>query len=273
MTPPTPKPRTFRLLLDAHVHVYPFYPLADFLQAALASMPRFAPADARVLCLAERRDCHFFQSLATDEIPLPAGWRIAAFDPDGAVKLRHRPTHRDLWFVAGRQIATAERIEICSLFSDESIPDALPAAETLSRIDAAQAVPLLNWAPGKWLFRRAPLIEKILRTRTPGTLVVADTALRPTLWPWPRALSLAQKLGHPVWAGSDPLPIPGDHIIPGTYHTLLTLPEPPLTSIVAPLRDLVATRAPATLRGTRSTLPSLLRRLRANAKSPPPPPA
>ena len=81
------------------------------LLAALDHMPRTAPTDLRAIALAERHDCHVFQALAQDELRLPpARWKMVAWDPDGGVKVRHPPDHRDLWMLAGRQIVTAEKI-------------------------------------------------------------------------------------------------------------------------------------------------------------------
>ena len=130
--------KTIRIHLDAHAHVYPFHDVPRLLLAALDHMPRVAPTDLRVLCLAERADCSFFQALAQDEIRLPGDrWRIAAWDPDGGVKIRHLPDHRDLWILAGRQAAAAERIVVCALFSDEPLADGRPARPGRTGADAA----------------------------------------------------------------------------------------------------------------------------------------
>lgn len=51
--------KPLRIHLDAHAHVYPFHDLPRLLLAALDHMPRHAPADQRVLVLAERADCSF----------------------------------------------------------------------------------------------------------------------------------------------------------------------------------------------------------------------
>ena len=135
--------KTIRIHLDAHVHVYPFHDVPRLLLAALDHMPSVAPTDLRVLCLAERADCSFFQALAQDEIRLPGDrWRIAAWDPDGGVKIRHLPDHRDLWILAGRQAAAAERIEVCALFSDEPLADGRPARELVRAIQAAGGLPV-----------------------------------------------------------------------------------------------------------------------------------
>ena len=133
-----------RIHLDAHAHVYPLHDVPRLLLAALDHMPRTAPTDLRALLLAERADCSFFQALAQDEIRLPGDrWRIAAWDPAGGVKLRHLPDHRDVWILAGRQIVSSERIEVCALFSDESIPDGQPARDVVRAILANGGLPAM----------------------------------------------------------------------------------------------------------------------------------
>lgn len=260
------------LHIDAHVHYYPSYPLRDFLLAAARNLPRANPVDTRVLCLAERDDCHFFQALAQDELPLPSDFRTIAYDPLGAIKLRHLPTHSDFWIAAGRQINTAEKIEICSLLSDALIPSRLTLPETLATIRAADAIPLLNFAPGKWLFKRGKILEKTVKSLAADTpFLFADTTLRPTLlWPTPTLIRLARRLRRPVLAGSDPLPFAAEATMPATYHATLPVPPPDdPASLIPYLRALLTSPSlpPATLSGLRSSPPAVLSRLFRNAKS------
>ncbi len=260
------------LHIDAHVHYYPSYPLGDFLHAAARNLPRTNPVDTRVLALAERDDCHFFQALAQDELPLPPDFRIVAYDPQGAIKIRHIPAHSDFWIAAGRQINTAEKVEICSLLSDALIPSRLSLPETLATIRAADAIPLLNFAPGKWLFKRGKLLEKTVKSLAPSApFLFADTTLRPTLlWPTPSLIRLARRLRRPVLAGSDPLPFAAEATMPATYYATLDVPPPPdPASLVPYLRSLLTSPSlpPATLAGRRSSPPAVLSRLYHNARS------
>jgi hypothetical protein len=230
--------KTLRIHLDAHAHVYPWHDLPRLLLAALDHMPRMAPTDLRVLCLAERFDCSFFQALAQDEIRLPGDrWRIAAWDPDGGVKIRHLPDHRDIWILAGRQIVSSERIEVCSLFSDAPIPDGQPARDVIRAILAAGGLPALDWAPGKWLFARGQLVRALVAEYPPAQLLLIDSSLRPYGWPAPRLYSRARAQGRAVLAGSDPLPAAGEEIFAGSYRCTFAIPLPPdPTRIVAPLK-------------------------------------
>ncbi|MGD9781323.1 MAG: hypothetical protein AB7V14_04120 [Kiritimatiellia bacterium] len=261
--------KSVRLHLDAHAHVYPFHDVPRLLLAALDHMPRVAPTDLRVLCLAERADCSFFQALAQDEIRLPGDrWRIAAWDPDGGIKIRHLPDHRDLWILAGRQIVSAERIEVCSLFSDEPIADGPPAREIVRAILAAGGWPALDWAPGKWLFARGQLVRRLVREFPPAQLLLVDTSLRPLGWPAPRLYAQARKQGRAVLAGSDPLPVAGEERVAGSYHCVFSIPAPEDPArLVAPLKAaLAAGIAPIAFGGRRGSPLSVFRRLRLNAR-------
>ena len=261
--------KSVRLHLDAHAHVYPLHDVPRLLLAALDHMPRVAPTDLRVLCLAERADCSFFQALAQDEIRLPGDrWRIAAWDPDGGIKIRHLPDHRDLWILAGRQIVSAERIEVCALFSDAPVADGLPAREIVRAILDQGGLPALDWAPGKWLFQRGDLVRRLVAEFPPAQLALVDTSLRPLGWPAPGLYRAARKQGRAVLAGSDPLPFAGEEDLAGSYHCTFALPglDDP-ARLVAPLKAALAGgRLPIDFAGRRGAPLSVLRRLRRNAQ-------
>ncbi len=261
--------KTVRIHLDAHAHLYPFHDVPRLLLAALDRMPRVAPTDLRVLALAERGDCAFFQSLAQDEIRLPGDrWRIVAWDPAGGVKIRHLPDHRDLWILAGRQIVSAERIEVCALFSDEPVADGLPAREIVRAILARGGLPALDWAPGKWLFRRGRLVRALAAEFPPAQLALVDTSLRPLGWPAPRLYAAARRQGRAVLAGSDPLPFAGEEDLAGSYHCSFSIPAPDDPArLVAPLKAALTSGAtPIEFGGRRGGPLSVFRRLRRNAQ-------
>ena len=259
------KKRTVCVHLDAHVHVYPSYDLTAFLEAAIAHMPRCSPTDQHVLLLAERRDCAFFQFLAQDEISLPSErFCITAWDPGGAVKIRHLPSQRDLWLVAGRQYATAERLEVCSLFSDLAIPDGRPLLDTIADIRDAGAIAALNWGFGKWLFSRGRLVHKALDAFPPSELLLVDTLIRPRELPEPSPFRRARRENRPILCGTDPLPSrPNSEArLPGLYRSVFSMPFPEdPTRIVPALRSfLTAPSAPILPAGDRQSLLTALLR-------------
>ena len=266
MNPKPAKKRTVCVHLDAHVHVYPSYDLTAFLEAALDHMPRCSPTDQHVLCLAERRDCAFFQFLAQDEISLPSDrFCITAWDPDGAVKIRHLPTNRDLWLVAGRQYAAAERVEVCALFSDLAIPDGRPLLDIIAEIRDAGALAALPWGFGKWFFSRGRLVQKALDAFPPSELFLVDTLMRPACFPDSAPFRRAAREHRPVLCGTDPLSShpASEARLPGLYRSVFSMPFPEdPTRIVPALRSfLTAPTAPILPAGDRqSLLTALLRR-------------
>jgi len=259
-----------RIHLDAHAHIYPEYDLPRLLLAALDHMPRIEPADLRVLCLAERADCFFFQAFAQDEIRLPGDrWRIVAWDSDGGVRIRHLADHRDLWIIAGRQMVAAERIEVCALFSDEPIADGQPARGIIRAILAAGGLPALPWAPGKWLGPRGRLVQALTREFSPDRLVLIDSSLRPRGWPAPRLYAAARRQGRAVLSGSDPLPVPGEERLAGSCHCTFSIPalEDP-TRLVAPLKAALTSGSLAIRHSGASFGPlAVWHRLRGNARA------
>jgi len=262
--------KTVRIHLDAHAHIYPFYDVPRLLLAALDQMPRTSPTDLRVLCLAERFDCSFFQALAQDEIRLPGDvWRIVAWDPAGGVKIRHLPDHRDLWILAGRQIVSSERIEVCSLFSDEPIEDGQPAETLIRTILKGEGLPALDWAPGKWLFKRGKLVRSLIKKFKPDELILVDTSLRPSGCPPSPAYATARKQGRAVLAGSDPLPFAGEEDLAGSYYSTVEIPWlEDEARLVTPLKTaLMSASLPITCGGQRSSPAAVAGRLRQNAKA------
>lgn len=272
------------LHLDAHAHLYPFQDAGLLFESALRHMPRRAPADVRALLLAERSDCHVFRDLAADEWAPPAGWSVSAYDPEGAVRLHHAGDGKLLWLVAGRQHATAERLEICSMFADPEIPDGLPAEETLRLVlETPGAVAGLNWAPGKWLGKRGKIVRKLLEDTAPERLWLVDTSLRARGIPEPGVFAAARREGRPLLAGSDPLPVEGEERVAGCYFAKIPLTlgeaageeEDALDSpdsdalVVGPLKAALARRPLPEIRlaGERNGLLELAGRLRAHGKA------
>ena len=61
---------------------------------------------------------------------------------------------QDLSIVAGRQIVTAENLEILALGFDAGLDDGLPIDEVILAVQAAGALCVLPWGFGKWTGKR-----------------------------------------------------------------------------------------------------------------------
>lgn len=250
------------ILADTHVHVYPFYDLSLFFRGAFE---RFAALDAGadcVLFLAERHDCRFFRQLKEGLCKISG----AECDPrDDVLGIRNAEGKR-LWLAAGRQVVTAERLEILALTTDAEIPDGLPAREVIRKILELGAVPVLAWAPGKWFFGRGKIVRELIDSEPAGSFLLGDTTLRPTVWPEPLLMRHAKKKGFKIVAGSDPLPVPGEEAKAVSYGIRCDGkidPAQPLKS----LRDMLNNLSGMEKFGRRDSLFSVLTRLQKNSSA------
>jgi hypothetical protein len=255
-----------RLIADTHVHLYPCY---DF-PAALATLADNLAAHGdgvRAAFLAERRDCRAFAAIREGSLALAPGPReLRPLRDDGAVALTSGDAP-PVYLFAGRQIVTAERIEVLALTVDLALRDGLPAADVVAAVLEAGGVPVLGWSPGKWSFARGALVRALLRRRSPGEILVGDTALRPASAPEPRAMREARRLGIGVVAGSDPLPFPGEERYLGTYVTVLEGAFDAEHPVGSARRLLRAVPAAADSSGTRVSWGTAARRWWRNARA------
>lgn len=212
-----------QLIVDGHVHFYPCYSLPVALRCLSDNLQRLAsridperPA-MRVGLLAESRSHRFYRDCCDGRYPHSLGeWTIAPGPEDGTLLCR-RNGQVEITLIAGRQIVTAERLEILALTVDVDIQDGCPVQDVLAAITAANGIPVINWAPGKWFFQRGTLVRTLIDHATPGTLWLGDTCLRPRLWPTPKLMQYGRERGISILAGSDPLPFPGEERWLGQY--------------------------------------------------------
>ena len=202
------------VLVDGHVHLHPDFPIAAFLDAAAAN---FADG-ARALGLPAATPAML---LLADFGPGPAGFeRLAEAGKAGAWALRstgeavsvvaERAAGVPIFAVAGRQIVSADGLEVLALGTVGRIPDGLATAETLARVAGHGALAVLPWGVGKWLGRRGAVIDRLVAATEPGTIFVADSGARLAGTPLPAALRRAAARGHVVLLGTDPLPLPAE---------------------------------------------------------------
>lgn len=255
-----------RFAADGHVHIYPFHDRTAALLALLDGLKRLDPASQMGLAFfAERSDCREFEALSRG---LPgadaAGLELETLVPGLALLLRARNGHSAL-LLAGRQTAARENIELLSLACSAELPGGEPAEDTVRRIQDAGGAPVLAWAPGKWFFKRRRVVERLLSRFPPSELLLGDTSLRPVGWGKPGLMRLAESMGFRITAGSDPLPVPGEERLMGSYGFLVRAPVGLDDPAGDARRALLGPGEPFLLLGKRSRLPIVLRRLAANA--------
>jgi hypothetical protein len=201
--------------------LYPHYDFTKAVQGCARRLASLAPGAACVGFLAERAGCHVYRSLLQEEgRAIAEDIGVSPTDDGHCLVLRGFNTP-PLYLCPGRQIVTAERLEVLCLTIDVEIEDGLPAETVVQRMCEVGGIPVLPWAVGKWLFRRGSVVRALLDRFGPETLLVGDSAMRPTLWPTPLPMRSAHRRGYRVLAGTDPLAVAGEEEVMGTYASLL----------------------------------------------------
>lgn len=194
-----------KIMLDAHVHLHSGVPPQTALRRAHRRMTaQGGPDSLAVVLLAEQTGCHAFQSLRPSARPTQEEESLW-LDHDGSMLL----------VIAGRQVVSAEGLEILAQATSAQFEDGLPATELLRAMRAVDAIVTLPWGVGKWLGARGRLVDDLLQADQPEALLLGDNGGRPAFWPEPRFRA------RPVLRGSDPLPISGDGRRIGTFGTVL----------------------------------------------------
>lgn len=198
------------VFMDAHVHVYPGADAGALLDAAhrnfLASAAALDLPDWQgMLLLTETcRDDWFNTGVAPDGRVGP--WQLHRL-PGDDISLRAERDGKVLTLVAGRQIVTAERLEVHAIGTRTRIADGANLERTLAAVDQAGAAGVLPWGVGKWTGSRGRLLNALLADPARNALALSDNGGRPALWFDRR---LAGRGGRPILRGTDPLPLPGE---------------------------------------------------------------
>jgi hypothetical protein len=242
--------------------LYPCYDTAVALRTLAARLGE-ARADDRVAFLVERANCNWYRR-ATE-----AGLDGIALRPTGeaeALRLEVAGSPSVL-LIAGRQIATAERMEVLALATLGRVADGLPVEQTVQAVLDVGGVPVLAWAPGKWMFSRTVLSRRVFEAYRSRGLLLGDTSLRPALAPQPGLMAIAQACGVPVLAGSDPLPFPGEERRMGQYLSVFECDVEANRPAAALRKALLAPGLRVERSGRRSSAASVAVRLFKNFRS------
>jgi hypothetical protein len=251
-------PAAARVVADTHVHLYPCYDLGAALTSLAANLAR-TPAGAHAAFLAERHDCSAFAALrAGARLPARPDMAVTALPESGSLLLT-AAGGAPVYLFAGRQLVTAERIEVLALLLAEAPPAGLAAGRTIEAILAAGGIPVLGWSPGKWWGARGRLARGLLE-RFGDSLLLGDTALRPSAAPEPPLMREARRRGGGVIAGTDPLPFPGEERLLGSYASVFAGSIDPGRPVESARRLLRSAAAGAATAGSRSTWAAAARR-------------
>lgn len=211
------------LIVDGHVHLYPIYDLLRSIENGHENLIKNCNGESGeavvpVWLLTERSDCSIFEDISKS----PAAFNKDGYEfipqKDGLTILVQKNSEPYLYIFAGRQLVASEGLEILSLVSTLNIPDrAKPIRDIKKAIVESGGIPTLNWAPGKWFFKRGKVITSLIDEYSAEDVFVGETTLRNTMWPEPKLIKRARQKGYSVIAGSDPLPFSGEEETVGTF--------------------------------------------------------
>jgi hypothetical protein len=193
-------------LVDAHVHLHRAFDAASFLGHTTQNFARAAhdlraALHAGVLLLAEAPGEGAFERIAAiGQAGVPSARRSAETGSIVVTGAGAAP----LVVIAGRQLVTAEGVEVLALMTGDQIPQGASLAVTLELVRQSGAIPVLPWGFGKWMFRRGRLVADILRSE--ANVFVGDNAGRRRRGRDPRLFALARDRSIPILPGTDPLP-------------------------------------------------------------------
>ena len=200
-------------MVDAHVHCHAGVSPVRLLDHAAANIADAAaarqirPAAGWLLFTEMAKDDAFaaFARAASAGTALD-GWQISRTDEPISL-LAEGPAAFPLVLVAGRQIVTAEGLEVLAIGALGPFADGLDLAATVAAVQAADGLAVLPWGFGKWWGRRGAVVADFLAAATPGSLFLGDNGGRLQGAPPPAAFATAAAKGIPVLPGSDPLPL------------------------------------------------------------------
>ncbi len=221
------------IFFDAHVHIQTIFSLDDFFFSArenfsnqLSAFDSSLPT-AFFLLLAEAKGCSCFidlkhQATSKKKTFSQKGWRILATEEEESLLVVHDNWPNDrLFLVAGRQIVTAERLEVLALATTMELADGASLRATVDAIRQQKGLAVLPWGVGKWLGQRGKILGSFLKDASPDRLFVGDNGGRPKFWPTPSQFVTAAARGIRLLPGSDPLPLCGEELRVGSYGAML----------------------------------------------------
>jgi hypothetical protein len=217
------------ILGDAHVHLYPQFEISGLLHSACQNFKKIAERQspggpwAGFLFLAETEGEKAFGSLSRaaegqdrHDSTSEGKWRFHKTKESDSLYGQEGPGD-ELFIIAGRQIRTAENLEVLALGTRTLIREGLPLIESIRLIQAAGALPVIPWGFGKWWGARGRAVEKALQHPEGSGVFLGDSLHRPALYPRSSLFSQASRRGIKILPGSDPLPLPGQDRVPDSY--------------------------------------------------------
>ena len=215
MTPKSPEihsDQRIRTFVDAHVHIHDCFDFQEFMDAAARNFTfhssRAGPTTTHkyVLCLTESGGAYKFEELvkladvnSASMDTTEAAWRCRHSGNDRCLIAVH-PILGEITIVAGRQIVTAEKLEILALGLIGRWDDGLAASDVVESVIGSGAIPVLPWGFGKWLGRRRHVAKCLIEEYGDGSLYLGDNSGRLSILPDPLSIWGGKRIGYENFA-------------------------------------------------------------------------
>lgn len=205
------------VLVDSHVHYYPFCTYSEFFETIYHNMSAWARELTHenhfsgIIFLCETKNSSSFLELRDMAgIESNAGeWVIATVEGEDMLRANNG-YGRDILIVPGTQVITAENLEILLIGSSHKIPHGKPARSYIDGTNRSLVI-IIPWGVGKWLGKRGKVIEDIITSAKHSVFAVGDNSGRPAVWSHVSQFKQAKNQGISILPGSDPLPVAGQH--------------------------------------------------------------
>ena len=210
------------VLVDAHVHFYTAFDAARFVTAAADNFS----AAGRQLGIPEPLGFLLFTE-ASGQRHFDRFRRAIARGGFGPFQVRPtaEPCAVTVWrdgkpvlvLVEGRQVKSAEGLEVLAPASREEFPDGRPLVDTWAMVRDSGALPILPWGFGKWWFGRGQLMHRLVASARAHELYLGDGKGRPAAGRRPSLFAAAAERGILNLPGTDPFPFPGHASRAGSF--------------------------------------------------------
>lgn len=205
---------------DSHVHFYECFDLDRFLDSAARNFQaRLETSVANcesypVLMLSEAKNHNWFNRVKANR-QASTRWKFVDTEEAESFFLENDSGVRIL-VVGGRQIVTAENLEVLSLATAEELADGLPTGKVVEWAIAAGAIPVLPWGFGKWWGKRGKVVSEVLDNFAARDLFLGDNSGRAGILGTPKHFERAESEHRRILPGSDPLPFAREAWRPGS---------------------------------------------------------
>ncbi|MGF1542166.1 MAG: hypothetical protein ACFCU5_17275, partial [Pleurocapsa sp.] len=212
------------IIADAHVHLHDYFDLNLLFDSALNNFHNHAQKEANrdnyaaILLLTEISGQNKFNevkkyTLGDNQLE---NWNVSTTQENVSLSISDR-SNRHLFLIAGRQIVTAENLEVLALITEENFTDGLSLEVTIHQIIQSNGIPVLPWGVGKWMGQRGKLLNKLLAENNFPMMFLGDNSGRPVFWSRPVQFQQAEKQGMRILPGTDPLPLNSEVSRPGSF--------------------------------------------------------